>query len=157
MKQTAIGVVVAALIAAVPTTLAAQATSTVERFEEPFDALVENPCNGEEVQITGTLKITERRTVDANGVVHFSYNLVPNVRGEGASGAYKVVGGERLTEKFIDGQFDPYSANNTFQFNIISQGRAPNFITTISAHFTSEADGTITRDFFHVNERCTGG
>jgi hypothetical protein len=151
-----IALVIGALVAA-PAALAAQATSSVERFEEPYDALVENPCNGETVQITGTLMITERITVDANGVTHRSFTLVPNVRGQGASGAYKVVGGDRSTVKFIDGQLDPENFNGTFQFNIISQGNAPNFITTVSAHFTSDADGTIKRDFFHENARCTGG
>src|SRR5688500_16585035 len=100
MRHMRIALVIGTFVAA-PAALAAQAASSVERFEEPYDELVENPCNGEAVQISGTLKITERITVDANGIVHRSFSLVPNVRGQGTSGAYKVVGGDRSTDKFI--------------------------------------------------------
>ena len=156
MKHMRIALVVGTLVTGAPALLAAQATASVERYEDPYDSEVENPCNGEVVRMTGTLKITERTTVDANGITHWSYTLVPSIRGEGASGGYKVVGGDRSTEKFIVSQPDPESFNATYQFNIISEGKAPNYITTVSVHFTSNADGTIKRDFVHENSKCTG-
>ena len=156
MRQFRIGLVAGALIAAAPATVVAQATSIVERLEEPFDQQVENPCNGEIVHITGTLRITTRITTDANGLTHVSSNLVPHVQGEGTTGAYKVLGGERFVETFVDGEEFPYHLNTTFQFNIVSQGKAPNFISTLSGHFLAEADGTVKVDFFHEKDVCVG-
>jgi hypothetical protein len=156
MTNRLIGVVVGAMIAAVPTTLVAQAASTIERIVQPFDEVVEHPCTGELVHFTGSTRITTRRTTDANGVTHLSISLVPKIRGEGESGAYKLIAVDHINDRFIDGQLDPELLNATSHFHIVSQGNAPNFVALISTHFTTDADGTVKRAFTQENLRCTG-
>jgi hypothetical protein len=157
MKPLRTGLAVGALLASIPATLAAQASTVVERQTIPFEVEVENPCNGEVVQITGYLEVAVRVTVDANGVTHLAFNLVPHVEGEGETGKYKIVGGERSHETFIEGEEFPFSGNATFQFNIISQGEAPNFVLIAVTRLTYDADGTVRVDFEQVHESCTGG
>lgn len=69
-----------------PVTVIAQASSIIERSEEDYVDQITDPCNGEFVQLIGTIKVTTRRTVDANGVVHLASNTVPSIRGEAARG-----------------------------------------------------------------------
>jgi hypothetical protein len=157
MKQLRIAFLVGAVFCVAPAALVAQASSFVDRFETDYDSMVENPCNGEVVHITGTVVSTRRWTVDANGIVHVAYNFVPHVSGEGSTGAYKVVGGDRSSDKFIDGQLlFPENYKFSSEFNIISQGKAPNFISTVSGHYILLDDGTVRLEFFHSQEKCTG-
>jgi hypothetical protein len=125
------------------TTIRAQATTTVERFVEPFTLDDVNPCTGEPVVVAGELKITIRTTIDNQGTTHIAYNLVPShVRGESASGtAYKAVGGER---EHTNVTATDSSLTDTFTsaFNLISAGGEDNFLVHITDHITTTADGT---------------
>ena len=104
---------VSALLAAVPAIAMAQASNIIERSVEEINEVITNPCNGEPVQLTGTIQVTTRRTVDANGVVHLASNSVPSIRGEGPSGEYNLLGGRHVRDKFIDGE--PYPENVSFR------------------------------------------
>ena len=157
MKPLRTGLAVGALLASIPATLAAQASTLVDRETIPFEVEQENPCNGEVVLITGYLEVALRVTIDPNGVTHLAYNLVPHVEGEGESGKYKIVGGERSHEMFIAGEEFPFSGSATFQYNIISQGGAPNYTLIIVSRLMIDADGTVRVAFERVHESCTGG
>ena len=156
MKALRVGLVAGALLGAVPAVAAAQATTEVTREATPFEVEQENPCNGEIVTITGVVNTTIRRTVDANGVGHFMITFVPKLDGVGATGSYKVVGGERSNETYVEGQEYPFSQNYTLQYNVISQGKAPNFMFTETSRITIDADGTLRQEFVHSRGKCTG-
>src|SRR5690349_4105695 len=68
------------LLAALPFAANAQASNRFERGSWEIDEQIENPCNGELVQITGTYTVTSRRNIDANGRVHFSATTNTDIR-----------------------------------------------------------------------------
>jgi hypothetical protein len=157
MKILRIGLLAGLALGAAPAIAIAQATTEVARETVPFEREQENACNGELVTITGEVKITTRRTVDANGVTHFMINFVPsNLEGVGASGKYKIVGAEKSHEELIEGQDYPFSQNYTSQYNVVSQGKAPNYKVTETSRITIDADGTLLHEFVHFRSTCTG-
>ena len=148
--------VVSALLAAAPVAAMAQASLVIERSEEDFVDQIENPCNGELVQLIGTITVTTRRIVDANGVVHLASNTVPSIRGESPSGDYTVVGVHHVRDKFIDFEAFPENVNFKDDFHMISTGKGANFLFTLNGHFITEADGTVKVNFTHDSAKCTG-
>ena len=157
MKVLRIGLFAGLVLSAAPTVASAQATTEVTRETVPFERNQENTCNGEIVTITGEVNVTVRRTVDAKGITHFMINFVAShLSGVGASGNYKIVGAEKSHEEGIDGQEYPFSQNYTSQYNVVSQGNAPNFKVTETSRITVDADGTVVHDFVHFRSTCTG-
>jgi len=134
----------------------AQATTDRSRTVTPFTFDGVNPCNGELITLTGELIVTLRVTVDVTGATHFTYTLVPsNVRGTGASGAtYKAVGGEREHANFAVTAF-PFTDTFTSMFNLVSSGKAPNFLSNVTGHVTITADGTLRALVDVVVQHCS--
>ena len=157
MKTLPIAFFAGLVFSAAPTVVNAQATTEVTHETVPFERVQENACNGEMVTITGEVKVNVRRTVDANGITHFMINFVPsNLEGVGASGKYKIVGAEKSHETVIEGEDYPFSQNYTSQYNVVSQGKSPNFKVTETSRITIDAAGTIQHDFVHFRATCTG-
>jgi hypothetical protein len=156
MQPLRTALVLSALLVAAPATVMAQASNRIERSVEEFAEEIENPCNGERVQLIGTITVTTRRTVDANGVVHLASNSVPSIRGEAPSGEYNLLGGRHVRDKFID--FELYPENVSFKddFHMISKGNGANFLFTMNGHFLVDADGTVKVEFRHESAKCTG-
>ena len=157
MNKLRIGLFAGIVLGAAPAVALAQSTTEVIRETVPFERVQENPCNGELVTITGELTITTRRTVQANGVGHFVITFVPkHLRGEGETGSYTLVGAEKSHETYVEGQEYPFSQNYTSQYNVVSQGKAPNFKVTETSRITIDADGTLRQEFVHFRSTCTG-
>lgn len=157
MKTLRIGLVAGIVLGAAPAVAIAQSTTEVTRETIPFERAQENPCNGEVVTITGELTITARRTIQASGVAHFMINFVANqLNGVGETGNYKIVGAEKSHEEYVEGQQYPFSQNYTSQYNVVSQGKAPNFKVTETSRITIDADGTLRQEFVHFRSTCTG-
>jgi hypothetical protein len=159
MRRIRLGFLLALLLVGLAhaATLRAQATTTVERFTDPFVFDDVNPCNDEPVVVTGELNITVRTTVDSQGTTHVAYTLVPSqVRGEGASGAaYKAVGGQREHFNFTESDF-PIVDTFTSVFNLVSQSGADNFSNHIVFHITITGDGITRVELEHISEECRG-
>jgi hypothetical protein len=158
MNTLRIGLIAGIVLGAAPAVAIAQSTAEVIRETVPFERVQENPCNGELVTITGELTITSRRTVDPNGVGHFMINFVPNqLRGVSETGtAYTLIGAEKSHETYVEDQEYPFSQNYTSQYNVVSQGKAPNFRVTETSRITIDADGTLQHEFVHFRSTCTG-
>jgi hypothetical protein len=157
MKKLPIGIIAGLVMGATPAAASAQATTEVTRETVPFERQQENACNGEIVTITGEVTIITRRTVQANGVGHFTINFVPHqLTGVGESGNYKIVGAEKAHEMYVEEQDYPFSQNYTSQYNVVSQGKAPNFKVTETSRITIDADGTVQHEFVHFRSTCTG-
>ena len=157
MNTLRIGLFAGIVLGAAPAVAIAQSTTDVIRETIPFERDQENPCNGEIVTITGELMVTSRRTVQANGVSHFMINFVAkHLRGVGESGNYSLVGAEKSHETYVEGQEYPFSQNYTSQYNVVSQGKAPNYKVTETSRITIDADGTLRQDFVHFRSTCTG-
>lgn len=160
MRRIRLGFLLALLLVGLAhaATLRAQATTTVERFTDPFVFDDVNPCNGEPVVVTGELNITVRTTVDSQGKTHVAYTLVPSqVRGEGASGAaYKAVGGQREHFNFVTPNDSAINDTFTETFNLISAGATGNFYAHTTFHITITGDGITRVDLEHISEECRG-
>jgi hypothetical protein len=159
MRQLRVGFLVALCVAGLAhgVIVRAQATTTIERFLEPFDDALENPCTGEPVVLSGELKITTRITVDNQGKTHLAYNLVPSqVRGEGADGTqYKAVGGQREHYNSVDNE-PPITDTFTETFNLISAGGGDNFLARTLFHISITADGTVRVEIERLSDECRG-
>lgn len=157
MNMRRIGLYAGIVLGAAPAVAIAQSTTDVTRETIPFERLQENPCNGEVVTITGEVKVTTRRTVQANGVGHFMINFVAShLQGVGETGNYKIVGAEKSHEGYVEGEVYPFSQNYTSQYNVVSEGKAPNFKVTETSRITIDADGTLQHEFVHFRSTCTG-
>ena len=157
MNTLRIGIFAGMVLGAAPAAAIAQSSTEVIREGIPFEREQENPCNGELVTITGEVVVTSRRTVQANGVGHFMINFVPkHLRGVGESGDYRLVGAEKSHETYLEGEDYPFSQSYTSQYNVVSQGKAPNYKMTETSRITIDADGTVQHEFVHFRETCTG-
>ena len=145
-----------ALLAALPLVANAQASNRFERGSWDVDEQIVHPCNGELVQITGTYTVTSRRTIDANGRVHFSATTNTAIRGVGPSGEYNVTDRQSLSDHFIDGELFPENVTSVSQFHMVGRGQAPNFLITIVHRLLVEADGTVKVEFERVSGQCSG-
>ena len=148
--------IASALLAALPLTASAQASNRFERGSWEIDEQIEHPCNGELIQITGTYTVTSRRTVDANGRVHFSATTNTQIRGVGPSGEYNVTDRQSLSDHFIDDEFYPENLTSVSKFHLVGRGKAPNFVITIVHRILIEEDGTVKHDFERVSGQCSG-
>ena len=157
MRTLRTALVISAMFAAAPATVMAQASNRIERSVEVIDEQIENPCSGELVHLIGTITVTTRRTVDANGVVHLASNSVPQIRGEAPSGEYNVLGGRHVRDMFIDYELFPENISFKDDFHMVSRGKGVNFLFTLNGHFLVEADGTVKVEFTHEVAKCTGG
>ena len=88
-------VLAASLLVAVAPTQAA-ATTIRNRTTVPFDVVVDNPCTGEPVTLSGAQLVIFHLVFDERGGVHAHFSLVPQqVRGVGlrSGTTYHAVGG----------------------------------------------------------------
>jgi hypothetical protein len=133
----------------------ALASQKPEILRFPIDETMVNPCNGESVHLTGTFQIVLHETQDASGGSHFiAEGNAKGIRGVGTSGTqYRATGG--FWDEFnTNGRTEV--SNSVSVFNIISKGPAPNFISEVNVKLTVNANGEVTAEFEHGNERCTG-
>lgn len=155
-----LGVLLALLLAlaALPAVSWAGATTFRDQYIAPFDSVAVNDCNGELVQLNGTLKISSQTVFDAHGGYHATFQLVPqNVRGVGLSSgtAYKAVGGQHDSIK-ISAAFAPFVSTSTSMFNLVSQGGAPNLQVKYTLHTTINANGRLTANVEKFSSKCSG-
>jgi len=147
------------VLSAAPAPLAAQATSTVERDVESIQSFSDyNPCTNEPIVLSGTIKTTERTTIDANGRSHVALTVSAKFEGVSASGAkYSIQAPEHLVDfRGETGDF-PFHRNYTLAIRYVSQGSAPNFMSTYVFHWLIPADGNTKLEIEHVDEKCIGG
>ena len=128
--------------------------ATVFNVNSPFNETVTNPCNGENVTISGTEHEMLHVTLDGNGGFHGDMQAnLHDVTGVGDQGnTYHVPGAfhDNLNGKV--GQEE----TETETFNFISDGSAPNFLLHIDFHFTINADGTLTSSHDTFRTECKG-
>ena len=148
LKRVLLLAVVMALAAAV----GAQAGTTVQK--EPFDRLVVI-CNGDVVELTGTLLTTTSTTSTPNGgliaAVHFQPQGVSGV--DATTGTlFKAVG---LTRD-VSVTSPPGGYTETFvnRFHIQATGGAQSFLVIELFHITVSADGTVRVMFDNFSSTC---
>ena len=85
MQKLMMALAVATTLVAAPRVVAAQATSEVERRDIQVTGDQPHPCTGELVTFGGFITVTTRTTVDAQGITHVAYNMVPHLEASTAS------------------------------------------------------------------------
>ena len=152
------GLVVGAVFSVAPATLAAQATTTVTRDYESIQSFSDyNPCTNEPIVVSGTIKTTERTTIDANGRSHVAETVIARFDGVSASGAkYTIQAPEHLVDFRGESGDLPFHRNYTLSIRYVSQGSAPNFMLTYVFHWLIAAGGNTKLEVEHVDEKCIG-
>jgi hypothetical protein len=137
----------------------ALAQATTDKFNEkvPLDLVVDNPCTGEQVRVTGALHILFHVTEDANGGLHVQEHFQP----QGASGTglesgtrYRGVGVTR------SGAYIPPQGlrETTFidRFYFVSKGPSDNMLAKATIHVTFNANGDPTAELVRLETKCAG-
>jgi hypothetical protein len=158
MKRLALSLAVVGMTLALAAGMAlAQATTQTSNEKVPLDQIVDNPCTGELLHLTGELHILFHLTEDGNGGFHVQSHVQP----QGASGTglvsgeqYRGVGVTRFEEYFPPGEFREFTSVN--RFYLISAGPSDNLVETATIHATFNANGEPTAELFRLETKCAG-
>lgn len=136
----------------------AEAVTTTEVTIGITNTIIENPCTGELVKLSGTVLILVHETVDANGSTHT--RLLRVAQGVTAVGLltgteYQVSGPSPNSSINIGG---PLPMETTFgaDFHVISHGTEPNWLVHALIHTTTNANGEVTADISDFSSECRG-
>lgn len=133
--------------------LPAQA-ATVYNVTYPTNFTVTNPCNGENVVVSGYEHDTLNITYDSNGGFHGDMHAnLQGVTGVGDQGNTYTVPGAYHDN--LNGQVGQ-EETTTETFSFISNGSAPNFVLHEDIHFTVNPDGTVTSSHDNFTTECRG-
>jgi len=146
-----------------PTTAAPRAplvsaTTTVTNEFTPYSSLQFVPCAnggaGEDVLLEGTLHSVTRTTESASG--NFSFTVHENPQGVTGTGAitgdkYQGTGAFTLRGTLAAGQ----EMTVTESFLVVGPGPDNNFTVHLTGHFTVNANGEFTSDFFNTSVECS--
>jgi len=143
---------VAMTLVAAPRAAVAQATSEVERRDIQVTGDQPHPCSGDLVTFSGFITVTTRTTVDARGITHVAYNMVPHLEASTPSAEYKINGVDRYHETTdVEGTT---VQSYTSGLLLIGQGKAPNYKEKYVARITISPDGSFEIQFEHNTAGC---
>ena len=145
-------------LASAPTTPQLSATTTVTNQRVPFSGSTFVPCAnggaGENVVYAGTLHEVFRATETSSG--NFSVTIHANPQGIKGTGeitgdTYQFSGG--FTEIHTLAAGETGTIHDRFQ--VTGPGPENNFLFVASGHFTVNANGDVTADFFDISVTCS--
>ena len=158
MKRLVLSLAVVGMTLALAAGMAlAQATTDTFNETEPLENVVDNPCTGEPLLLTGELHILFHVTEDANGGFHVQTHFQPQgVSGTGlVSGEqYRGVGVTRDAAYFPPGELRETTFIDRFYF--VSKGPSENMLATTTTHVTFNANGEPTAELFRLEIKCVG-
>lgn len=123
---------------------------------EPFSAVVTNPCNGEEVALSGSLHTSFALVIDGSGAEHFRTTTnAQGISGVGlTTGArYQLSGVETTQAQLLSGGTITDRYNNSFL--VTAQGNTPNFRLHVTQHITVNSNGEVTAVVDNVTTSCS--
>ena len=127
-----------------------------ENFHVPVDFTAFSECAGEELHFTGAFHWNSHLVIDAKGGFHLGF--VANDHGISAVGLttgikYHEVGATVDVSNFRGEA--PQEGTLVIILNFIGQGPGNNAINKVHFHYTVNANGIVTVDFFNITEiRC---
>jgi hypothetical protein len=152
-------------LAVVGTTLAlaagiALAQATTDTFNEKLfliDLVVDNPCTGEQILVTGELHMLFHVTEDANGGLHIQQHFQPQrALGTGLESRTQYRGvGVTQNQVYIapEGLRETTFVN---RFYFVSKGPSDNMLVTATTHVTFNANGEPTAELVRLDTKCAG-
>ena len=141
-----------------PTTPLVSATTTITNERVPFFTVEFVSCAnggaGEDVVFEGTLHTLTRTTESTSG--NFSVTIHENPQGVKGTGqitgdTYQLSGGVTESHTLAAGE----TGSLHLKFLVTGPGTDNNFHLRISGHFTVNANGDVTTDFFDISAECT--
>jgi len=147
-------------VAAVFAATAGGAGQGADRGSFPFDSVVFVPCAnggaGEDVELLGSLNFVFHSTFDQAGGMHLQLRSnLQGVSGIGTTTGAKYRGSDsELMEFNVSSDDAPFEGTSVTSMRIVGQGPGNNFVLHESAHFTINANGTITAQFDHFSVDC---
>src|SRR2546425_838282 len=118
----------------------AATTSSVMPFPEPT---ITNPCNGEDVNVSGNVHVTIGATIDGNGGIH----LRIHINNQDVSGIGVTTGSKYQIPTTLDSSAYFGTATTmtlTVNTRVVAQGSTPNFNMRELVHVTMDANGVTT-------------
>jgi hypothetical protein len=132
------------------TALAAASTvTTVASFSVSFDV---EGCNGETVALSGNLNLVAHVTQSSSG----NFNVEVNVDSQGLSGT-GASGTQYQANTHSHDMFEAGAAStstSTDKFVLIAKGKNPDLMTTMTMHYTLNANGTLTAVVDNFSVKC---
>lgn len=111
-------------------------------------------CNGEFLTLEGTIKIVSHFVFDANGGYHITDNWNIKAAGIGSFGnQYLLNYSDNYKENGAFSGF-PFNLTNSFNFNIVGKGQAPNLKQSGVFHVTINANNEISAFVDFGNFSC---
>ncbi len=157
MNRFMLGVLLAgALLLTAASGALAEATTATSVVAVPLDGrVVDNPCAGESLLLTGSLQLLVHTTGDASGGFHVvrqtSYHGVGGV-GLTSGRQYRATGAEQASFT-IRGPF-PFVATTAVNIHLVGQGPGDNYLLHGLLHLTFNANGELTATAFDAGYEC---
>jgi hypothetical protein len=135
-----------------------QAETIIYDISVPTDLYVFIPCAnggaGEDVFLSGNLRILSVITIDQNGGYHAQNQFQPQgITGVGSvtGTKYQATGLTRSADNFVN---LPYTSTYVNNFRIIGQGSGNNFLVHETFHITLNAFGELTAEVDNYSVEC---
>ncbi len=133
------------------------ASNDVDQTQKIPSALATiNPCNGDAVELTGTLTVIVHATTSTSGNQHAFYSLTGTYSGLGLPSGAKYTGQTQNKESFSSNDPYPIVDDMIAVFTVRSAGSTANFIVRVHYHVTINANGVPTVDSQEVSNSCNG-
>jgi hypothetical protein len=130
---------------------AASTVTTVANFPVSFEV---TGCNGDTVTLTGSLNLLAHVSQSNSG----NFNLEVNTDSQGLSGTgvpsgtqYQANTNSHVMLNVAAGE----TSTTTDKFVLIAKGKNPDLITTMTMHYTINAEGTLTASVENFSVKCT--
>ena len=119
----------------------------------PFPSPTINPCNGEQVNVSGNIHITTGVSTDGSGGLHFR----SHINNQGVGGIGVATGSRYQIPSTSDTATYLGSATTmtlTLNSRVVAQGSTPNFSVRQSFHVTIDPDGVPRVSNFDFQAEC---
>lgn len=117
-------------------------------------SVLPNPCNGEPVNLTGTIHVTMSSTTDKQGGVHLTYSAnYQSVTGTGLLSGVKYTSSDNKNDSTYIHPI-PAIYTTTHHVNLISSTIIPNFLLALDFHITINATGVLAASVDNLRLEC---
>lgn len=133
-------------------------------LDESFSFVTPNPCNGEDVEVSGHVKgqvnlASEAEDFEQGQIVHIEFHLLASGTGTGLASGARYLYRDVINQGFNSPNVSAPHASTDFEqtFRMISQGGEPNFRLTVGFHAVYlPPDAAFTVRVDRVREECRG-
>lgn len=108
----------------------------------PIAFTIVNPCNGELVDLVGSLEVQFKNHMDGSGGFHATTRIIERGKGTGESSGAGYGFSEDSSIVF-NGRTIHEAVSEHVAFRVVAQGQVPNFFLTQLLHFTVTPNGDL--------------